>query len=321
MMYSEIVDFLKQTKSVLITAHERPDGDAIGSALALEKGLQSLGIRTVIMLKDFVPEMYKFLAGSSNILLPSYLGWQPDAIIALDSTEWERIGDFVDDILQNCTSINIDHHPSNKHFADFNWVDPKTAATGEMILLLLKKLNVLIDLDMATALYTAIATDTGFFQHGNTSSEVLTIAAELARLGANPAEISGHIHGNKSLNALKALGLALNSLQLSAGGKVAWVGLNSYELGSLRVKEEELEGLVNYPRSIKGVEVGLFFKEAAPNEIRVSLRSRGKVDVNIVAGHFGGGGHKNAAGCTLKGNWEESVSEMVGLCREQAGEI
>ncbi|MFA5536165.1 MAG: bifunctional oligoribonuclease/PAP phosphatase NrnA [Bacillota bacterium] len=315
MMHSEIAGFLKQIKSVLITAHERPDGDAIGSALALEKGLQSLGIRTVIMLKDTVPEMYKFLAGTGNILTPSYLGWQPEAIIALDSTEWERVGAFSDDILQNCTSINIDHHPSNKYFADLNWVEPQAAATGEMVLLLLKELKVLIDLDMATA------TDTGFFRHGNTSPQVLMIAAELAKLGANPAEISGNVHGNKSLNALKALGLTLNSLQLSTGGKVAWAGLNFLELENLDVKEEELEGLVNYPGSIKGVEVGLFFKEATPNEIRVSLRSGGAVDVNTIAEHFGGGGHKNAAGCTLKGSWGESVAKVVSMCRKQAGEL
>lgn len=320
-MLKEIINILKKAKGVLITAHERPDGDAIGSALALEKGLQSMGIRTVTMLKDGVPEIYQFLRGSENILLPAYLGWQPEIIIALDSTEWERVGEFACGYLQNATSVNIDHHPSNKQYADLNWVNSNAAATGEMVLELLKSLNVVIDLDIASALYTAIATDTGFFQHGNTSPQSLKLAAELAELGANPSQISEHIHGNRSMQGLKALGLTLNSLKLSEGRNVAWVGLTLADLENLKIKDEDLEGLVNYPKSIKGVEVGLFFRQIDNNQIRVSLRSRGRVDVNAIAELYGGGGHRGAAGCTIEGSWDESIREIVNLCRGRAGEF
>lgn len=317
-----IIETIKGAKGALITAHERPDGDAVGSALALDKGLQYLGIRTVIMFSDPVPEIYRFLRGSENILLPSALGWQPDVIIALDSTEWERVGSFIHDRLSGSgiTTINVDHHASNQRFADLNWVDEEAAATGELVLSLLKELRVPLDVDMASALYTAIATDTGFFQHANTTSQVLSQCAYLAEVGANPHYISEQIHEYKSFESLQALGYALSSLRLSPGGQVAWIGLTLADLERLQVKEEELEGLVNYPKSIKGVEVGLLFRQVEEGKVRVGFRSRGLVDVNAVAQVFGGGGHRRAAGCTIEGSWEEVINEVVAYCRRRAGE-
>lgn len=320
-MFGRIVDTLRRAKGVLITAHERPDGDAIGSAIALDKGLQLLGIRTVVMLNDPVPQAYRFLRGSESILVPSSLGWQPDVIVALDSTEWERVGSFVQDFLPDATTINIDHHASNREFAYLNWVDIDAAATGEMVLELLKELEVSLDVDMASALYTAIATDTGFFQHANTTPKVLSQCAHLAELGANPHYISEQIHESRSLESLHALGFALRSLQLSPGGQVAWIGLTLEDIQELRVKEEELEGLVNYPKSIKGVEVGLLFRQVEEGKVRVGLRSRGLVNVSSIAEVFGGGGHRRAAGCTIEGPWDEVVNEVVTLCCNRAGEF
>ncbi|NLL17423.1 MAG: bifunctional oligoribonuclease/PAP phosphatase NrnA [Clostridia bacterium] len=320
-MLARIVDTLQQAKGVLITAHERPDGDAVGSAIALDKGLQLLGVRTVVMLSDPVPEVYRFLRGSDSILLPSSLGWRPDVIVALDSTEWERVGSFIEGFLPDTTTVNVDHHASNREFADLNWVDVDAAATGEMVLSLLKELQVPLDVDMASALYTAIATDTGFFQHANTTPEVLSRCAYLAELGANPHFISEQIHEYRSLASLQALGYALRSLQLSPGGHVAWIGLTLKDIEQLQVKEEELEGLVNYPKSIKGVEVGLLFRQVEDNKVRVGFRSRGLVDVSSIAQVFGGGGHRRAAGCSVEGTWDEVVEEVVNLCCNRAGEF
>ncbi|HHW08048.1 MAG TPA: bifunctional oligoribonuclease/PAP phosphatase NrnA [Clostridia bacterium] len=320
-MLARIGEALSRVKGALITAHERPDGDAIGSAIALDMALRYLGIRTVVMLSDPVPDMYRFLKGTESILMPSSLGWKPEAVVALDSTEWDRVGEFIHQYLPGTVTINIDHHASNREFADLNWVDINAAATGEMVLDLIEYLQVPIDMDAATALYTAMATDTGFFQHGNTTAKVLSKCARLAELGANPHFISEQIHEYKSFESLKALGFALSSIQLSPKGSVAWIGLSLADMERLKVKEEELEGFVNYPRSIKGVEVGILFRQVETNKVRVGLRSRGQVDVSAIAQAFGGGGHYRAAGCTVAGDLDEVIEEVVKLCCQRAGEF
>lgn len=320
-MLARIGEALRKVQGVLITAHERPDGDAIGSAIALDLALRYLGIRTVVMLADPVPEVYRFLKGADSILLPSPLGWQPEVVVALDSTEWERVGEFIQKYLPDTLAINIDHHASNKEFADLNWVDVNAAATGEMVLDLIRHLQVPIDPDMASALYTALATDTGFFQHGNTTPQVLSKCAMLAELGANPHFISEQIHEYKSFESLRALGFALSSIKLSPKGYVAWIDLSLEDMKRLQVKEEELEGFVNYPKSIKGVEIGILFREVETNKVRVGLRSRGQVDVSAIAQMFGGGGHYRAAGCTVEGALDEVVEQVVRLCCQRAGEF
>jgi len=320
-MLARIGEALRKVKGVLITAHERPDGDAIGSAIALDLALRCLGIRTVVMLADPVPELYRFLKGTESILQPSALGWQPEAVVALDSTEWDRVGGFIQKFLPGTLTVNIDHHASNREFADLNWVDVKAAATGEMVLDLIQYWQVPIDPDMASALYTAMATDTGFFQHGNTTAQVLSKCARLAELGANPHFISEQIHEYKSFESLKALGFALSSIQLSPKGSVAWIGLSLEDMERLQVKEEELEGFVNYPKSIKGVEIGILFRQVEPRKVRVGLRSRGQVDVSAIAQVFGGGGHYRAAGCTVEGALPEVMEQVVRLCCQRAGEF
>lgn len=320
-MLARIGETLKRASGVLITAHERPDGDAIGSAIALDMGLRYIGVRTVVMLSDPVPDAYRFLKGIESILTPSSLGWQPEMIVALDSTEWERVGGFIQEFLPNTVTINIDHHTSNRQFADLNWVDIHAAATGEIVLDLINHLQIPIDPDMASALYTAMATDTGFFQHSNTSPQVLSKCARLAELGANPHFISEQIHEHKSFEGLKALGFALSSIRVSPKGAVAWIGISLEDMQRLNVKDEELEGFVNYPKSIRGVEVGILFRQVEANKVRVGLRSRGQVDVSAIAQFFGGGGHYRAAGCTIEGAWDEVIEQVVKLCCNRAGEF
>ncbi|MGI6552144.1 MAG: bifunctional oligoribonuclease/PAP phosphatase NrnA [Clostridia bacterium] len=318
-MLAEIVDVLENLEKTIITSHERPDGDAIGSAIALGKGLASLGIEVSIVMEDPVPLVYSFLKGIESILLPSSLTKTPESIIVLDCTEWERTGSL-SKRFNPPLIINIDHHVSNKLFATYNWVDSNAPATGAMVYKILCALGVDITEDIASALYTALATDTGFFQHANTCQEAFFCAAQLVAKGAKPNYISQQIHENRSLESLKILGLCLNSLQVSPGGKVAWVELPLSVTADLDIKEEHLDGLVNYPKSVAGVEVGLFFHQINSGQVRVGFRSKNYVDVNEIAEHFQGGGHKRAAGCIIEGEWQEVVTRVVQMAREKAGE-
>ncbi len=319
-MFAEIVDILPNLKNTIITSHERPDGDAIGSAIALGKGLESLGVEVSIVMEDPVPVVYRFLEGSESVLLPSSLRRDPVSTIVLDCTEWERMGSLSKRINPTLI-INIDHHVSNKLFAAYNWVDSSAPATGEMVYKILCALNIDITEEIASALYTALATDTGFFQHANTGQEAFLCAARLVAKGANPNYISQQIHENRSLESLKILGLSLDSLQVSPGGKVAWVELPLSITAHLDLEEEHMDGLVNYPKSVAGVEVGLFFRQIASDQVRVGFRSKNYVDVNEIAEHFHGGGHKRAAGCTIEGEWQEIVTQVVQIARKRAGEI
>ncbi|GAW94301.1 DHH family phosphoesterase [Calderihabitans maritimus] len=310
--FSKVVDQLRQANEVLIVSHLIPDGDCLGSMLALAEGLQQLGKKAITVNGDEVPKMYRYLPGSEGILLPGSVKKIPEVIVFVDCTDVERAGDEFQTILQSETTvINIDHHISNTHFGDYNLINTEASAIGEIILRILEELNVTITPRIATALYTAIVTDTGSFQFENTTPECLEAAAKLLRCGAELELLRRNLWESRSLLNTRLLAYTLSNLRMTADGKIAWISLEKEYMDKLGAKSEDCEGLINYPKSIEGVEIGIFFREIEPGKVKVGFRSKEKVDVNLLASRFGGGGHKRAAGCTVEGSLETVIQDVI----------
>jgi len=313
-------EILKHRK-FLITTHVEPDGDAVGSTLAMWHALKAMNKEVVACLADPVPPIYRFLPGSREILSEVPLGFSPDCVIVLDCSELRRAGRILDEIdMETAVLMNIDHHNSNKKFGDFCIVE-ESAATGELIYELLGDLKVPLTHDMGICVYTAILTDTGGFRYRNTTRRSLQIAAEIVGLGVNPGEIAEVACESYPLERFQILGKALRNLQVSCDGKVADFFVTQKMFNGNGISPSIVEGFVNYPREIDGVLVSVFFREKAKGQYRVSLRSKGDADVSRVAQFFGGGGHRNAAGCLVEGDFEtarrhvlERVCEAVRGC-------
>lgn len=284
---------LQKADNIVLTVHVNPDGDCLGSMLALYEYLTGAGKQVQMLLDDDVPSLYRFLSGHELISKPTEANPAVDLLVVLDASDFERIG-RVGQI--NAPILNIDHHISNTRFADHLYLDSHAAATGEIIYSILEELGASITATMANALYAAIATDCGYFRYANTTADTLQIASRLVSLGARPQEISEAME-TRNLSSLVVLKKVLDTLELQHEGKIATITVTQRMLSSAN---DTTEGLINYPRTIEGVEVAIMFKEAEQDTVRVSFRSK-QVDVSKLALSFGGGGHARAAGCTLQG--------------------
>ncbi len=295
---------IQKHQRFIITTHVEPDGDAVGSALSLYHALQALGKDAVVCLADSVPPMYGFLPGSQDVRREIPPTFAPECLVVLDCSDLERAGDIVSWIDWNRTVvINLDHHGSNTRFGHLNVVE-ESAATGELVYLLIQELGIPLSREMGMGIYTAILTDTGGFRYRNTTRRSLMIAGEIVGLGVNPGEIAERVYERYPLERFRVLGKALRNLRVSCGGRVAdfYVKRNMFQGDGF--SPSMVEGFVNYPREIDGVLVSVFFREKGENQFRVSLRSKGETDVAMVAQGFGGGGHRNAAGCLVEGRFE-----------------
>ncbi len=315
----EVVAFLRQRERFLILLHVRPDGDSVGSSLALALGLRKLGKAAVVVRSDDLPLNLLFLPGVDQVvsyeeLLP--LPDRYDGAVLIDCGDRERVGPAAPLLERAEKVINIDHHVSNGRFGDLNCIDVEAAAAGEIVRAILRDLGVELDPAIATALYTAVVTDTGSFRYENTSAATHELAAELLRHGVEPAEVARRIWEDKPLSSLRLLERALGSLRLDEGGRVAWMSLTREDFARAGARRDESEGIVNYGRSLAGVEVAILFLEEGPDEVKVSLRSHRRVDVSRVAAAFGGGGHARAAGCTLRVPLAEAEARVLALVRE-----
>ncbi len=311
----EILHLLKKYDRYLLGCHLHPDGDAIGSLLAFGLALETAGKKVAMVLPGGVPEIFRFLEGTEKILpAPSFA---PEAIIALDCADRERLFLPEEVFAAGVPLVNIDHHLSNSMFGDFNYVIPEAAATGEIVYDLLTGGGFALDKRIAEAIYTALATDTGFFRYSNTNGRVFTIVADLvACCGISPSRIAEEVYEERSYDSLRLLGEVLSTLRLSGDGKIAWMMLSQELMAAYSVPLEETENFVNYTVAISGVEVGLFFKEIAPEETKVSWRSKTAVDVSRLAAHFGGGGHARAAGCTIKAPVSQAIEQVLPFLRD-----
>lgn len=309
---------LEKVPEAALFSHVHPDGDCLGSMLALGLALEQLGKKVYLYNAGPIPENLKFLPGVDKILnLPS--GELPETVVLIDCAEFDRIEmnglskeDFAGKMI-----FNIDHHISNDYFGAINWIDPQAAATGEMIYRLIKKLGIKINQDMAVNIYTAIITDTGRFSFSNTTPRSFKIAAELVKTGIDLVNINNILFEQKSIAQTRLLYKALSNLELLDKGTIALITLSKKDFEASGAEENLSEGLVNYARNIEKVEAAAILKEIDDSEIKVSFRSNAWLDVNQVAQKFGGGGHIRASGCTINLPLIEAKQNVI-LALEEA---
>lgn len=317
----EFCDGLKKADNFLLASHVNPEGDAIGSVIAMESLLRRLGKRTTIVCEDPFPERLSCLPHQErwNILKNIQAkGGRFDALVVADCPTLGRIGK-VNELLSPKTVIfNIDHHISNDLFGNFNYVKPKAAACGEVIYEIIKKFKMPITKEEAVALYVSLSTDTGSFKYSNTSVGSHQIAAELIQTGIDIARINEDLYATYSLNKLSLYSRLLGKVETTSGGKVAWVSMSRRDLLDSKATYEDTEGFIDFLKYIREVKVAFFMSEMEkPNEVKVSFRSKEKYDVNQIATAFGGGGHKKASGCTINKNPAEAVQAILKEIQKQ----
>jgi len=296
----QIVEALFQAKNILVVCHVFPDVDAIGSQLALGNILESLGKNIFYYCNEFVPGMYEFMPGSEQLdnNLPDLS--QFDAAVAVDCGDRFRLGHEVDALLQIHPFIVIDHHAGHRDFGDISWVEGSRSSTAEMVFDLALALNADISYNAAYNLYAAIVSDSGSFKYESTSAYTFQVASYLVNRGVIPSEVAGKLFDNYSANRLRLLENVLGSLELYSEGQIAVITATSEMFEASGAKREDTEEFINLPRAVRSVKVAAFLKETLDGYIKVSLRAKGECDVSLVALKFGGGGHRNASGYSIK---------------------
>lgn len=308
-IFQKIANTLRDERDIALVSHIQPDGDAIGSILALGLALLKSGHMVQILNPDGVPQVFTFLPGC-DLIRRRFL-YLPDTVVLMDCTDLDRIGALGKEVGKAPNLINIDHHISNTFFGGLNLVDTDAAATGEITYNLIKALGIKLDSEIASSLYTAVVTDTGSFKFENTTSETHMIAAELLSYGTDLSTIRTHLWESIPIESIRLITEILKTLELDASCRIAWVTVPYAMFQKFRATTDHLEGIVNYPKSVRGVEVGIIFKEFEPNKIKVGLRSKAVVDVNKVAAALGGGGHQRAAGCFVEAPLEEAKRLVI----------
>ena len=299
---SRIREEILRRHHFLITSHARPDGDSIGSQLAMAYALRALGKDVRLVNRDSVPPFLASFPGVSDIAIAERAEGAVDAAIVLECSDLSRTGlEGVD----RSFVINIDHHPGNAAYGALNWVDERAAACGEMVFDVIRALGVPFTLEIATHIYVAILTDTGAFHFSHISPRTFDICRQAVEAGVDPQAIARAVFDSSSLSRLRLLGSVLSTLELEASGRLAILYLNQQMLDAAGGTYDDIEGLINLPLTVKDIEAVVFFKEVEPNCHRISLRSKGEVDVSEVARQFGGGGHKNASGFTMAGAYAD----------------
>lgn len=309
----EIVSYLKKNDSYLVATHINPEGDALGSSIALSMALESLGKNVIVYDRDPVPYFYRFLPGHERFTNTLSPGSPIHNLILLDCNDPER-AELVD-ILKKIKpfTIVIDHHETERDFGDLRWIVPSASATGQMIFHLIKAMGINISVEMATNLYTAIAIDTGTFRYSNTNASTLLDAAELVKAGANPASVATSLYDTWSRGRFELLILSLNTLEILDGVAVTTVTREMFQ--KTGTDAADTENFANFPRMIADVKVSAFFREIEEGW-KVSLRSKGLVNVAEVAEAFGGGGHRNAAGYKVKGDLKGAKESLIRRLKE-----
>lgn len=308
----EILKVIKKGRKIVLAGHVAPDGDSIGSLLGFYALLKTMNLEAMVISEDPVPSTFNFLAGFSEIRDPSFFPSGVDVALVLDCTSLARCGEKLSALLAEVpVIINIDHHISNSYFGHLNYVDPAASATGELVYRFVRKAGIPFTPEIATCIYTAIAMDTGSFKYDNTSERSHAIAAYLIKKGVPVGKINTLLFEEKPLVGLKLLGEALKTLQTTPCGRVAWMEIDRETMLRLGASEEHTDGIVNYPKMVAGVEVGILLREVDEELVKVGLRSKGQVDVNQVAAVFGGGGHPRAAGFVCRGNLAQIRDELI----------
>lgn len=303
--------------NVLLLGHASPDGDQLGSLLGLGLALGQAGWPVTLAGPHPVPEPLRFLPGSALFQQWTVPRGPFDLVVACDCPDPARTGGLLEGARGSTTRVvNIDHHPDNSRYGTVNWVDVGASATGEMVYDLIEVLGLKLTPQVATNLYTAIHTDTGSFRYTNASAKAFRTAAELVARGADPGLVAAQLYEARRPESLTLLGQLLQKIEVSPDGLVAWLALPA---GSAPEAFLQAEDLVSYPRSIASVKVSILLRETQDGRVKVSLRGKGEVAVNAIAARFGGGGHPNAAGCTVEGSLEETTAKVLSVVSEALG--
>lgn len=312
-----ISEKIRSEKNISLVSHIKPDGDNIGSLLALYAALKKIGKSVNIVKVDEVPKHLRFLKGIEEF---KELADTPNLLIALDCSDEYRFGDFRESLLKSKFIINIDHHKSNNNFGDLNYVNGKMSSTGELVFDLIKYMEIGLDSDIAVPLYTAISTDTGSFKYDSTTPNTMRKAAELLEHIDNLTEIINNLYMNRSLKGTYILNKVLNSMQVIDDIKTV-IGKLSYEdLLELEAEPDDTEHIVTFLNEIDAVDVALFLKENEKDVVRVSARSKADFDVSVLCESFGGGGHTKAAGCNIDLPFDDAVDSVIKKMKELRNE-
>ena len=293
---------IRRRQRFVITSHIRPDGDAIGSSLAMAFALRAMGKEVRVVCRDEPPPPMLVFPGVSEIEVTARVEDPGDAVIVMECGDLKRTGV---EGLERGFVINIDHHPGNTMFGAMNWFDLSAAACGEMVFDLVRELGVSLTFEIATHVYIAILTDTGSFHYSNITPHTFDICRLCVEAGVNPPAVARSIFDSNNLGRLKLFGAVLSRMQLDGSGRIATVFVDRKLADDCGGTYEDTEGLINLPLTVKDIVAAVFFKENGTDDWRVSMRSKGAVDVNAVAKQFGGGGHKNASGCSARGRFED----------------
>ncbi|MEZ5424008.1 MAG: bifunctional oligoribonuclease/PAP phosphatase NrnA [Pyrinomonadaceae bacterium] len=312
-MLSQVVELIEKKKAFAITTHIKPDGDGLGSSLGLCWLLKSLGKTADVIVRGEVPPAYHALPGVDLIRDVEYLNGSYDAVFVIECSDLERPGIRG---LDAAVTVNIDHHSTGDPFGTINWIDPTASAVGEMIYNLCKAIGGRITKEIAECVYMALVTDTGSFHYSNTTDRTLKVASELVKAGAKPAKISGAVYNNYPWSRIELMRRVLDTVKRDETGKIAFMRQTLAMRAESDAIDGDNNGFVNIPLTAREVEAVIYMRETGPNSYRVSLRSKGDLNVAKIAEKFGGGGHRNAAGLQIEGDWDDAEQTLVIAVRE-----
>ncbi len=308
----KITEVIRTNNSFLLTTHEGPDGDAIGSSLALASFLRAIGKEVTVHYQDPVPELYSFLPGADTVF--SHIPERHyDVACVLDIGERKRAGSQFCNFTNVGTTINLDHHLTCENFGDLNLIDSTAAATGLLVYRVAAAYGFAFDVNTALCIYVAVITDTGSFRYSNANREAFTVAGEMIECGINAWDVAEKLYENQPQRRLELLAKCLPTLEVFKEGLAASVTVTLDMYAACGGDAELTDGFVNYPRSIRGVEVAIFFRQLSEQKFKVGFRSKGKVNVATFSAALGGGGHHNAAGCTVDGSLAEVKALVYGI--------
>lgn len=312
-MLSQVVELIENKNVFAITTHVKPDGDGVGSSLGLCWLLRSLGKEAEVLVHGEVPPAYRSLPGADEIRDVSYVNGKYDAVFVIECSDITRPGI---EGLDNQFTVNIDHHATSEHFGTINWIDSTASAVGEMIYNLCKAIGGRITKEIAECVYLALVTDTGSFHFPNTSDRTLKVASELIKAGARPAKIGEAVYNNYPWSRIELMRQVLGTVKRDESGRIAMMRQTLAMREEAQAIDGDNNGFVNIPLAAKDVQAVVYMREVGPDQFRASLRSKGDINVAKVAEKFGGGGHKNASGLGIDGNWDEKEKEIVAALFE-----
>ena len=317
MTINNVIEKIKESKKIAITFHTSPDGDSLGSSTALTLALRSLGKDCSILCKEAIPQTFTYLPCSEEITGENYnVEKDTDLVIVLDCGDFKRINAEILLKDRDYTLINLDHHMSNELYGDLNYVNTNASAVGEIVYQILKLLDISLTKEIGVALYTSLLTDTGSFRHSNTTSDTHNIAGDIINTGIDFSEIHRIIFDNKSFNKVKLYGKVIETMALECNKKVVFMELTNKMLEELNLDGSDTSDLITFGSKVEGAEVTVLIKESEDG-VKVSLRSKNKVDVRKVAEGFNGGGHIRAAGFVAESNIQTIKEKLITILEKE----